>query len=1177
MERKITIFGGVTGRAILSKVRPIVLAAVAWSVSVSGFGIAVGQEYRPVEVPAVWKNPPAELSRSGGYAWFCCRVAVPASWRGRSCELWAEAADDVRQYFINGRPVGQSGRFPPAFRSGLGGPEKFAIPAEALRPGEDNVVAVRLYLQEARLNFNVAAPVLAADPDAILLRGTWYMALGDWPPDQVARASDAPRFDQVISSEQARSTWKLLEGDRGPQSPQQALAQMHTADGLRVELVLSEPQVRQPLSIKFDERGRMWVLQYLQYPNPAGLTPVSRDKHLRTVWDKIPPPPPHHFTGQDQITIHEDTDGDGKYDQHKVFLSGLNLATSFEFDRDGVWVLNPPYLLFYYDRDHDDRPDGPPEVHLEGFGLEDSHSLTNNLRWGPDGWLYAAQGSTVSADVRRYGTQEKPVHSMGQLIWRYHPASRRYEIFAEGGGNAFGLEIDMAGRMFSGHNGGDTRGFHYVQGGYYQKGFGKHGDLSNPYAYGYFPPMRHHQVPRFTHAFLIYEADLLPDSYRGLLFGVAPLLSHVVMSLMERDGATFKTHDVGLALWSDDPWFRPVDIQLGPEGAVYICDFYEQRIDHASHYQGRIHRESGRIYRLVPASGQVQAGKLPAQMTGQELVDALASRNRWVRQTALRLLRQRRPIEVVDRLERMLRDRNDDSAVWALWALYAFLGDEDPLWREALEHPQAAVRWWAVRLAGDDGEVSSEAAEELRRRAAVEADVEVRCQLAATARRLPAAVAWPIINELVRHREDVSDPFVPLMLWWAIEKHIDQGREGLLALAADAQWWHQPLVEQHLLEHIMRRFAASGQRRDLVTAARLLELAPDEASAQRLLAGFEKAYEGRLLAGLPEELLRQLARYGGGSFVLRLRQADPEALAKALQQIADPQTPKKDRIAYIQVLGQIRHRPAIRPLLEIAAQDADIDVRAAALAALASFDDELIGQRLSASLTQFPKPVREAAEATLLARPSWTRLLLDALQDGKIAPDQLAPTTVARLQWLSDPELAQLARQLLADRLTGASESDRQLMEHIEQLLLEASGNPYRGRTLFLEHCGKCHKLFQQGGQIGPDLTAFRRDDVKRLLVNIINPSLEIREGYENHLVITQDGRTINGFLVDQDGQTLTLRTPDGQLVTLVRDEIEESYVLPKSIMPEGLLRDWPEQDIRDLFAYLRASQPLPE
>ena len=187
---------------------------------------------------------------------------------------------------------------------------------------------------------------------------------------------------------------------------------------------------------------------------------------------------------------------------------------------------------------------------------------------------------------------------MGQLIWRYHPETRRYEVFAEGGGNAFGVEIDAKGRIYSGHNGGDTRGFHYVQGAYYQKGFNKHGPLSNPYAFGYFPAMKHDRVPRFTHTFVIYEADALPQTYRGLLFGLAPLLNHVVMSRVLLDGSSFQTSDVGLAVSSQDPWFRPVDIKLGPDGALYIADWYDRQVNHYRNHEGQIDSGNGRIYRL---------------------------------------------------------------------------------------------------------------------------------------------------------------------------------------------------------------------------------------------------------------------------------------------------------------------------------------------------------------------------------------------------------------------------------------------------------------------------------------------------------------------------------------------------------------------------------------------------
>ncbi len=333
--------------------------------------------------------------------------------------------------------------------------------------------------------------------------------------------------------------------ERPPPAGEAAKA-FKTPPDLQLDLVLSEPEITQPVFINFDERGRMWVVEYRQYPQPAGLTLVNKDAVWRAQYDKIPLPPPNHVRGKDRISIHEDTHGNGVFDKHTVFVDGLNIVTAVERGRGGVWVLNPPYLLFYPDKNNDDIPDGPPEVHLEGFGLEDTHSVVNSLRWGPDGWLYAAQGSTVTGHVKRPGAPDKDaVNTMGQQIWRYHPETHRFEVFAEGGGNTFGVELDSKGRIFSGHNGGDTRGFDYVQGGYSRKGFDKHGPLSNPYTFGYFEQMKPDtKIQRFTHTFLTYEGDAFPPAYNGKIFAADPLKGCIIESEIIPDGSSFRTHDI---------------------------------------------------------------------------------------------------------------------------------------------------------------------------------------------------------------------------------------------------------------------------------------------------------------------------------------------------------------------------------------------------------------------------------------------------------------------------------------------------------------------------------------------------------------------------------------------------------------------------------------------------------
>jgi glucose/arabinose dehydrogenase len=215
---------------------------------------------------------------------------------------------------------------------------------------------------------------------------------------------------------------------------EEAAGRMSAAGGLEVRLVAAEPLVRQPVAIEFDDRGRLWVTQYLQYPNPAGLRRVSVDRYSRTVYDRVPEAPPKGPKGADRITILEDSNGDGRADRAHDFVGGLNLASGLAFGYGGVFVLQAPYLLFYADRNRDDRPDGDPEVLLSGFGMEDASSVANSLTWGPDGWLYGLQGSTVTAKIRGIEFQ--------QGVWRYHPRTKRFELFCEGGGNMWGLDFD---------------------------------------------------------------------------------------------------------------------------------------------------------------------------------------------------------------------------------------------------------------------------------------------------------------------------------------------------------------------------------------------------------------------------------------------------------------------------------------------------------------------------------------------------------------------------------------------------------------------------------------------------------------------------------------------------------------------------------------------------------------
>ena len=384
-------------------------------------------------------------------------------------------------------------------------------------------------------------------------------------------------------------------------SPQEALKHMKVADGFDVQLVASEPEIRQPLSISFDERGRMWVIQYLQYPSPAGLKAVSVDQYLRTKYDRVPEPPPRGPKGADRITICEDTDGDGRCDLFKDFVTGLNLASGLAIGYGGVFIVQPPYLLFYPDRNHDDVPDGDPEVLLSGFGLEDAHAVANSLTWGPDGWLYGAQGSTVTARIRGIEFQ--------QGIWRYHPITREFELFAEGGGNTWGLDFDEHGNIIAGTNFGEQMGLHQVQGGYYIKGFSKHGPLHNPYTFGYFDhiPYKGFKGGHVTCGGILYQGGAFPAQFNGTYIAGNLLANAVYWHVLERDGSSFKGHFGGELLTTDDTWFRPVDLTIGPDGAVYIADWYDKRATHVDSLD-TWDRSNGRIYK-IQAQGSARGAR----------------------------------------------------------------------------------------------------------------------------------------------------------------------------------------------------------------------------------------------------------------------------------------------------------------------------------------------------------------------------------------------------------------------------------------------------------------------------------------------------------------------------------------------------------------------------------------
>ncbi|MFM1769439.1 MAG: hypothetical protein RJA22_1968 [Verrucomicrobiota bacterium] len=1169
-----------------------------------GLATTRAADWQPVAVPAPAPPPPGTSP-----VIYRCFLRVPDNMTSRApVDLWTDSAlfslADLPGRFtllLNGQPIAAGDGLP------ADPPRRFKIPKGILERKAFNVLALRL--EGAAAHGLRAAPILHGYHDELVLEGTWERLAGEAAPADLRAVTNRPAR-AVFTEAQFREAStalapnaELVRGQRRP--PAETLASFRTQADLAVDLLLHEPRVAQPTHFSFDARGRLWVAQYRQYPYPAGLRMISRDKYYRATFDRLPPAPPRHDRGRDLISVHEDTDGDGVYDRHREVLTGLNMANAVLTGHGGIWVMHTPYLLFYPDRDGDDVPDGDPEVRLAGFGLEDTHSVANGLAWGPDGWIYGAQGSTTTSRITRPGSDPPGapgVYFESCMVWRYHPDTRAYEIFAEGGGNNFGLEFDAEGRLFSGHNGGETRGWHFVQHGIYLKQGkdpGKFGPPTNPYAFGELGFLRTtNRIPRFSHYFAIAGGPALPAAYHGHYFNLDPLHRSIILSAPARAGSTFTTLDTGLALESSDPAFRPVYAAGAPDGSLYVADFYEEYIAHGQNYQGQIDPDSGRLYRLRGAQATLEKDIRLADKSSPDLVALLSHPNPWHRRTAVRLLGERRDPATRAALRRLLDSATAvHPALESLWALHQCGWLDEPTALAALAHPAAPVRAWAIRLSGDARQLSPPFLAAVQARLATEPDAEVRGQAASTARRLPARQALPLIDTLLRRDADAQDAFIPLLCWFALEQHGDTSRDDVLRLfgaltssslqgerpgvrgesvrgATPSPLWSSTLARQHILPRLMRRGAAKGTRADLLACAALFRSAPDAAARQLLLSAFEQAFQGRALPPLPVELADALADAGQPSLVFALRRGDTAAITQGLRVLQDTQAPLQERLQLVRTLGEIAVPGAGTALLAVARTEGDAGLRAAALAALSRYDAPAIGTAVATAYPQLPSALRSAAQNLLASRATWSRDLLGLIERGTLPAADLPADAVQRLRQHQDPVVAARAQRLLPGRADLRPDT-RAAIARIESVLRAGPGNPYAGEPLFTARCAACHQLFHKGGRIGPNLTAYQRDDLGTLLPSLLDPNAEIREGYVNYLVETRDGRSLSGFLADQDAHVVVLRGFDGQDVPLRREEIQSMERAAASLMPAGLLDGLTDQQLRDFFAYLRIPQPM--
>jgi putative membrane-bound dehydrogenase-like protein len=975
-------------------------------------------------------------------------------------------------------------------------------------------------------------------------------------------------------------------------SPEDSVRNMQVPDGFDVHVVAAEPLVRQPVAIEFDDRGRLWVIQYLQYPNPAGLKRVNVDRYSRTKYDRVPKPPPHGPRGADRITILEDTDGDGQMDRGKDFVSGLNLTTGIAFGHGGVYVLNVPYLLFYPDKNRDDIPDRDPEVLLTGFGMEDAHSVANSLTWGPDGWLYGCQGSTVTANIRG--------HEFQQGVWRYHPVSHQFELFCEGGGNSWGLNFDHTGNLFYSTNYGNYVLLHGVQGGYYVKSFAKHGELHNPYAYGYFDhaPHQNFRGGHVTVGGIVYQGDSFPETFQGKYIA-GDLLGHgVYWHDLKPHGSTFDTVHGGELLQSDDPWFAPTDVAMGPDGAVYVTDWHDARTAHPDP-DADWDRSNGRIVRIAAKGTQQPEPVDFTTLSTKELLQLHRHPSQWyVRKARMELAHRnqnRTPSEFdvaavrQELSQQSVASQDEVTSLEALWSLTVVNGFDESLAAQLLDSPHAAVRSWAIRLLGDVGAISEEMAHRLDRFAEQESDVHVRQQLACTARRLPAHQAVPIINANINRDIDNDDPYLPLLWWWAVEQHSSDGRDEVMRRFVRPTLWKSRLGRDFLLPRLVRRYAADATSDSLTSLGELLQAAPNDDARRPIWTAILRGWKEQP-ATIAANFATTAQHHEFSQIVSAAWNVAPTDLVltalavtlrhqPAFEAVIDEafrnSSNVSQRVALLELLASTNDPILVRPAQLLVRSEQPVPVRQAAMSILARFENPDVTRsliNLVTTTTDAASALPSQCRGILFSRPASARELLATVERGDIKAESIPLQQVRQVALLNNTELNAIVAKHWG-RLSSATPGEKLAeVRRLNNDLNARAGQLASGKLLFTKHCAACHTLFGKGTKLGPDLTTANRKDRNYLLISLVDPDSVIRKEYVSVIVQTTDGRVVTGLPVGRDDSVVTLS--DGknkQHIKIATSDIEEIHESPISLMPANLYRQLNPQQLRDLFRYLQS------
>jgi len=961
-----------------------------------------------------------------------------------------------------------------------------------------------------------------------------------------------------------------------PLPAREAAGRIKVPAGFRVTLAAAEPEVRQPIAIAYDDRGRLWVAECYSYAG-SNFTDAPRDR----------------------ILILEDADGDGVFESRKVFTDNLNRLTGLATGFGGVWIAAAPHLAFIPDRDGDDTPDGPPVGQLDGWALEAEHNSVNGLTWGPDGWLYGRHGIKKSSFVGAPGTDAAQRTEVGCAIWRFHPTRRRFEVVADGTINPWGLDFDDYGQGFATTSVVDHF-WHVIPGARWER-WKDRGGHPDPYSYELMSAANDHlhwgggswdkdgRIARSNDELggghshsdaMIYLGDRWPREFRGSV-----LMSNIHGRRINRDvigrrpgGPYVATHAADF-ITVDDPWFRAISLAYGPDGDVVMTDWS----DHGEcHDRDGVHRSSGRIYKIswgAPTRVRVDLG----HESDAALVALQLHANDWYVRHARRLLQEKAAAgqampAVHAALRRMCAEEvSIPRKLRARWGLHVTNGAEPAWLSELLSHADEHVRHWAVRLMMDAA-VDVRAIEALERLAGTESSWLVRMALASALQRIEPGKRLGVAQVLVGRSSGEGDPNLARMIWYGLQPEVatQPEKNASIGLASGL-----PMLRRFTA----RRLAAAMPNDPRAGEALLAGIgaAPDRVALADLLSGAVEGLKGLGTVAAPRgaptrlEPLRRASEPAvrRGATLLAATFGDADAIAALRRELTDPGAVVAHREQALAKLAELRLAWLPADLIALLRAGEMID---AVLRALAGSADDRVTDAILTALPSMIPATRGIAIDALVSRVESARRLLDQIALGKIERKVIGASHARRITQLRDPALtAQLENVWGAvgqSRAATAATIARLKHQLAPAMLLEA--NLANGAVLFDQSCAACHRLFRRGQNFGPDLTGSGRKDLDYLLLNIVEPSASVPADYRVASLTLTDGRNVSGAIASQTDDVFVLRIP-GAETTVKRVEVKSVEFLPVSLMPPGLLEALTATELRDLIGYLMSdSDPAP-